>query len=79
MHGLDCTGVCGGRGCFVHQNGNLNGLCWCVGMFGLVSVRYGDLWNILDPYINDARLKYFKIIVVTKSLFSFFYNTYKDL
>lgn len=60
MHGLGCTGVCEGSECFVRQDGNLGGLCWRVGMFGLVSVRYGDLLNILDPYINDARIKIFK-------------------
>lgn len=44
----------------MHQNGNLNGLCECVSVFGLVTVGAVDLWNILDPYINDARIKIFK-------------------
>lgn len=60
MHGLGCMGVCGSRGCFVHQDGNLNGLCGYLSGFGLASVRHGDLLNILDPYINDARIKIFK-------------------
>lgn len=49
-------GVCEGRGRFVHQDRNLDGLCGCVIGFGLVTVGAGDLWNILDPYINDARI-----------------------
>lgn len=56
MHGLGCTGVCEGRVRFVHQDGNFRGLCGCVGVFGLVTVGVGDLWNILGPYINDARI-----------------------
>lgn len=40
----------------MHQGGNLDGLSGCLFWLGLVAVRYGDLWNILDPYINDARI-----------------------
>ena len=34
----------------------------CVGVWvwvGLVTAEQWDLWNILDPYINDARIKIF--------------------
>lgn len=60
MHDLDSTGVCEVRGCFARQDGNSSGLCGYLSGFGLASVRYGDLWNILDQYINDARIKIFK-------------------
>lgn len=38
MHGLGCMGVCEGRGCFVHQDGDLSGLRGHLSGFGLASV-----------------------------------------